>query len=272
VKRIILILHWLNFDTALGAVVTSLFIAQNLGADVPAIAFLALFIAVLSIYNFDHLLDAQRIRGVAQSGRHRYYQQNFRVLSIYQLLLLILILIISWYVPGNIARTGVILAVISLIYFLLLFIILPKNFFFKEIYISIVYVSGLILAPVVTSNHAPVIIDYLLWTEVFLLALTNTFILAWFDYDIDAKEEHISIAQLVGKTTIYRWSFVFLGLEVLIVIASVIISPMFESQLIIIAMSLPLLFSLLFKSFFRKKDIYRVVGDAIFIIPVVSLI
>ena len=107
-KRIFLILHWLNYDTAFGAVVTSLFITQNLGSNVPDIAFLALFIAVLAIYNFDHLLDAQRIRGVAQSGRHRYYQEHFKTLSIYQLALLILLIFVSWYVPENIARAGIV--------------------------------------------------------------------------------------------------------------------------------------------------------------------
>jgi len=262
----------LNFDTALGAVITSLFIAQNLGVTVPVVAFLALFFAVLSIYNFDHLLDAQRIREQAQSGRHRYYQRNFKTLSIYQLSLLILLLFCSWHMPGDIARAGIVLAVISLIYFLLLFIILPKNFFFKEVFISIVYVSGLVLAPVVTSSHLPQVADYLLWVEIFLLALANTFILAWFDYDIDAREGHVSIAQLIGEKLIYRMSFIFLAVVGLLIIFSGVISPGFESQFIIIAMVIPLLSSLLFNSFFRKNETYRIVSDAIFIIPIISFI
>ena len=203
---------------------------------------------------------------------HRYYQRNFKILSIYQLSLLILLLFSSWQVPENIARAGIVLAVISLIYFLLLFIILPKNFFFKEVFISIVYVSGLILAPVVTSSHLPQVADYLLWAEIFLLALANTFILAWFDFDIDAKEGHVSIAQLIGEKSIYQLSFIFLGVVGLLIIFYAVFSPGFESQFIIIAMAIPILFSLLFSSFFRKNETYRVVSDAIFIIPLISII
>jgi 4-hydroxybenzoate polyprenyltransferase len=272
VKRIFLILHWLNYDTAFGAVVTSLFITQNLGSNVPDIAFLALFIAVLAIYNFDHLLDAQRIRGVAQSGRHRYYQEHFKTLSIYQLALLILLIFVSWYVPENIARAGIVLAVISLIYFLLLFIILPKKFFIKEVLISIVFVSGLVLAPAVTGPYLPLASDYLLWGEIFLLALTNTFILAWFDYDIDAKEGHVSIAQLLGKKSIYRISYLLLGVLGLLIVISLILFSDLKSQVIVSAMSIPLLASLGLSRQFRKNEFYRIASDAIFIIPIISLI
>lgn len=270
-KRTFLILHWLNYDTAVGAVVTSLFITQNLDSDVPFIAFLALFIAVLSIYNFDHLLDAQRIKGIAQSGRHRYYQDNFKKLSIYQLLLLVILLIVSWYVPENIARAGIVLAIISLIYFLLLFIILPKSFFLKEVLISIVFVSGLVLAPAVTGSHLPLASDYLLWVEIFLLALTNTFILAWFDYDIDANEDHTSIALLIGKKLTCQLSYLLLGILGLLIAISIILFSNLESQLIVIAMGISLLASLLLSRHFRKYEIYRIASDAIFIIPIVSL-
>ena len=217
-------------------------------------------------------MDAQRIKGQAQSGRHKYYQQNFKMLSIYQLSLLIVLLLASWYVPENIARAGIVLAVISLIYFLLLFIILPKNFFFKEVFISVVYVGGLILAPVITCSHPPLVSDYLLWLQIFILALTNTFILAWFDYDIDAKEGHVSLAQLFGKKSIYRLSFVLLGIVGMLIIISFGIAPYLDSHFIIVAMTLPLIFSLQFNTYFRKNEIYRVVSDAIFIIPVLSLI
>ena len=270
-KRIFLALHWLNYDTAVGAVVTSLFITLNLGADVPGIAFLALFIAVLSIYNFDHLLDSQRIKGIAQSERHRYYQENFKTLSIYQLLLLVILLIVSWYVPENIARAGIILAVISLIYFLLLFIILPKSFFLKEVLISIVFVSGLVLAPAVTGPHLPLASDYVLWGEIFLLALTNTFILAWFDYDIDVKEGHISIALLIGKNLIFRLSYILLGVLILLIVISILLFTNLESQIIVIAMSIPLLASLHFSRHFRENELYRIASDAIFIFPIIIL-
>ena len=68
VKHISLKLHWMNFDTAFGAAITSLFIANGIGSNVPEIATIALVLAVMAIYNFDHLIDAKRITGLAISG------------------------------------------------------------------------------------------------------------------------------------------------------------------------------------------------------------
>ena len=80
----------MNFDTALGAVITSLFIANYIGSVIPEIALFALFLTVLVIYNFDHLLDAKRVTRKASSARHSFYQQNLKALAIYQLFLLVM--------------------------------------------------------------------------------------------------------------------------------------------------------------------------------------
>ena len=171
-KRIASVLHWMNFDTAVGAAITSLFIANIIGSAVPLIAIIALLIAVLTIYNFDHLLDAKKISGIAISGRHRFYQQNFSKLAIYQLILLISLLVISWFVPASIAQSGIILAVITLIYFLLLFIVLPYRFAFKELMIAMVFASGLFLGPVSVIPNLVISLEIiLLWLEIFLLAM-----------------------------------------------------------------------------------------------------
>ena len=64
-RDILLVLHRTNFDTAIGAVITSLFIANIIGSEVPDVVTVALLLVVLAIYNFDHLLDAKKIQGIA---------------------------------------------------------------------------------------------------------------------------------------------------------------------------------------------------------------
>jgi len=271
VKKVLLLLHWLNFDTAIGAAITSLFIARNINTHVPVVAIAALALTVLAIYNFDHLLDAKQIKGVASTGRHKYYQENFKWLSIYELVLLVSLLIITLFVPLEIVKAGIVLAVISLIYFLLLFIIMPNQFIFKEVVIALVFVSGLFLSPLAISHDYDMTILFL-WGQIFLLALANTFIFAWFDYEVDRQEGHTSLAQALGKHKIYFLSLVILSILALTVIVDGFIMVNWENQLIISLMGVMLLLTLILGKYTYHHELYRVVGEAIFLIPIIGLI
>ena len=271
VKRLFFILHWLNFDTAMGAGITSLFVARYLVVEVPSTAIATLVLAVLAIYNFDHLIDARQIKGTAISARHRFYQQNNRLLSNYQVLLLLALLVLSWFVPAAIARAGIVLGSIILIYFLLLFIVLPKRFVFKEIVIAVVYVCGIFLAPVATAasllpNIAP------LWLELFLLALANTLIFAWYDYELDRQEGHSSLAQVFGKKAIYRITVVILLALALTIIWQLLQGENQFYQGIIAGMALVLALNLLSYSFAGQNELFRFFGDAIFLLPLIAFL
>ena len=262
----------MNFDTALGAAVTSLFVANIIGTSVPHIATGALILAVLAIYNFDHLLDAKKINGVAISGRHQFYQRNFTKLAIYQLFVLTALLVISWFMPAIIAKAGIILAVITLIYFLLLFIVLPHRFVFKEVMIAIVFTCGLFLAPVsVISGQAISFEITWLWLEIFLLAMANTLIFSWFDYENDMKEGHSSLAKIVGTKTINILSFLVLAILGITIIVSLLNDRFWLDQLIIFIMGLVLLVSLLVGKKMKDERL-RIASEAIFLIPLVGLI
>lgn len=270
--RIAFILHWMNFDTAIGAAITSLFIAKIIGSVVPIIATIVLLIAVLAIYNFDHLLDAKKIRGTAISGRHRFYQQHFNSLAIYQLILLVALLISSWFLPATIAQAGIILAVITLIYFLLLFIVLPNQFASKELMIAVVFASGVLLAPISVKSAQMFSLEILLlWLEVFLLALANTLILAWFDYNNDKKEGQSSLAQIVGFKTVRTLSFIALVVLLAIIIISLVNGSFWADQLVFFMMGMILFVSLVLGTQAKLQDALRIAGETIFLIPLVRL-
>ena len=263
-------LHWINFDTALGAAITSLFIADCLGTEIPVVAVVTLFIAVLSIYNFDHLMDARRVHTVAKSKRHRFYQQHLRLLSIYQLILIFGLIIIIWYLPTDILRAGLILALVTGIYFILLFFIFPNKFLLKEIMIAAVYSLALFLAPVYTNNADTSWL--VLWLQILILAIANTLIFAWYDYEIDVSEGHTSLAGNLGKKSIYRMIMAVLGLSVFLVVYQLLITGIVFAQIIILIMTLVLLFSLLAHKYLSRKELYRVVGDAVFLIPAITFL
>lgn len=270
-KRLLLVLHWLNLDTAIGAGITALFVARHLGVVIPATVVLSLALAVLAIYNFDHLMDARQITGTARSARHRFYQQNAPMLARYQVVLLLALLAASWYVPAAIVRAGIVLAAVALIYFLLLFIVLPKRFLFKEVIIAAVYVCGIFL-PVVAGNRVPVGHILPLWMQLFLLALGNTLIFAWFDYDLDRQEGHASLARVLGRKTIYWLSLALLLILGLSVAGHLLAGNNFCYQLIIALMAMVLAFNLLLHKYTGRYEIFRLAGDAIFFLPLIGLL
>lgn len=273
VKRILLILHWMNFDTALGAAITSLFIAKYIGSVVPVVATSALFVSVLAIYNFDHLLDAKKIVGIALSARHRFYQRNLKVLSVYQMAILLILLVNCWFLPAIIAKAGIILAVIALIYFLLLFIVLPNRFVFKEVMIAAVFVSGLFLASIVVSSlHTISLPMFLLWLQVFLLALINTLIISWFDYEYDLKEGHTSLAQILGKNNVRQISFILLTILLLIIVFSLLNGDLWQDQAIIACMGMVLMFCLVLSKKVHANEVFRLLVEAIFLIPILRFL
>ena len=263
----------MNFDTAIGAAVTSLFIAKIIGTVVPQMTNVGLILAVLAIYNFDHLLDAKQISGEAISARHRFYQQNFTQLAIYQLVLLVALLVISWYVPVAITKAGIILAVITLIYFLLLFIVLPQRFAFKEIMIAAVFACGLFLAPLSVMSTQGISLDIvMLWLEIFLLAIANTLIFSYFDYENDIKEGHSSLAQIVGAKKIQSLSFLVLASLLIIILFSLTNDTLWIDQIIILIMGLVLFGSLILGKHVKQNENLRIAAEAIFFIPLIRLI
>ena len=252
-NRLLRTLHWINIDTAAGAVVTSLFVAQCMGSTIPWVASLTLFLAVLAIYNFDHLMDARRVTTTARSARLRFYQQNLKALSIYQLILMVGLITIIWYLPVDILRAGLVLALVTGIYFILLFFVFPNKFLLKEIMIATVYTLALFLAPVYT-NPSPGPDNYwlILLLEILLLAIANTLIFAWYDCEIDVREGHTSLAGNLA----FKLHF----------------SPPVLQQVIILLMALTLSLCLVASRSLRKNERYRIVGDAVFFLPIISLL
>lgn len=263
----------MNVDTAIGAAITSLFIAKSLNSEVSQVATAALVLVVLAIYNFDHLVDAKKIKGVAISGRHRFYQLNFTRLAIYQLFLLIALLVTSWYLPPMIAQAGIILAVITLIYFLLLFIIAPNHFAFKEIMIATVFTCGVFLAPFISNANSVLSVNILLlWMQIFLLAMANTLIFSWLDYKTDNQEGHSSLAQIIGSETVRTLSFFILALLAVSITISLTLNTTWINQLIITVMGSVLLMCLVLGKQSKVNNGLRIMGEAIFLIPLIHIL
>ena len=112
--------HLLNIDTAIGAVVSSNFIAKILGFTLPWTINASLFISVLIIYNFDHLSDAHKITGQAQTVRHQFYKDYNLTLKLLQIVLMLTGVWLIYLLPVEIIKGGAIVVLTIVLYFILL--------------------------------------------------------------------------------------------------------------------------------------------------------
>ncbi|MEN8247805.1 MAG: hypothetical protein ABFS32_02645 [Bacteroidota bacterium] len=271
-KRIFSIVIWLNIDTAIGASITSMFIAQYLEVNIQLPALVALIITILLIYNFDHLIDANRSGEKSLNDRNRFYKDNKNALIGYEIILLVLLLAVSWYIPFEILLRGAILALFTALYFLLLFILLPQQFVFKELITAIVFMLGLFLIPVMELSEIINNRFLLLVVQIFLLALVNTFVISWYEYESDKQDAQPSIAIVVGKKAVYILSILGLILYLVTLFYSFIIGIYWIHIITLELMGSILFLSLVLNRYLVKNQAYRMVVDSIFIIPVISLI
>lgn len=272
-KRLFNLLHWVNLDTAIGAVITSAFIAECLNSRIPVEASITLFLAVLSIYNFDHLMDARKMKAKAQTARHRFYQDNMKKLSIYQLLLMAGLITIIWYLPAAIIRAGIVLALTTGIYFILLFFVFPSRFMLKEIMIALVYSLALFLAPVYINEQISLHPDaVILFFEILLLAVSNTLIFSWYDLDSDLNDGHTSLARNLGKAAVFKVVVFALAILSLLTIYQATTTGQYFEQMLILIMTLILLYVLMAQKKLSNKERFRVAGDAVFFVPIFKLL
>lgn len=265
--------HLLNIDTALGAVVSCNFFAKILGLPLPWSINASLFISVLIIYNFDHLSDAGKISGQAQTVRHQFYKDNDFMLKLLQFALMLSGIFLIYFLPQEIIKAGGFIVLSILLYFIVLEIIPIRFIFFKEVSIAAIYTLAIVLAPAILSIK-PISAELVLLTgQIFLLAFMNLIIFSVFDKDVDEQEGHPSLVYIVGVKRITGWTYAMFALFFTCVLFSFIfIGSQWEAQIIILIMGLILLLLLSRVNFFKQNDRFRIVGDSVFLLPGIFLL
>lgn len=143
------ILHYLSIDVALGACAGMYFFARLLDIPLFGMAYLILALSVWVIYTFDHLLDAKFSPGKLESPRHLFHHDHFKALVILVLLATGVVLGLAWFfLPSTaIFIAGAFLAALILGGMLLTQKFKEKLGPFKESITALLYVTGLLLLP-----------------------------------------------------------------------------------------------------------------------------
>ena len=258
----------LSLDVMIGAVVTSVFLAKQMGVTPTPYSFWALGLTVWLIYTFDHLTDAAKISGQALSYRHRLHQVFFLPIAIVAACVAIADIFCILHLPIMTIYWGLIGAVAVAMYFLVMRV-RPSGFHLgKEPTVALTYVFGVLLPPFSISQvlgQEAIVLGLML----FGTALSNLFLFAAMEIDVDCKEGHPSIAKSLGSNTSLR---LFTALSTLVLASAMLYSIWdFAVGLVFGAMAMSLLAINLMPSQ-RRKYAYRVVGDGVFLLPGIALL
>lgn len=262
--------RWLNIlsiDVAGGAVVGALFFARIFNVMVLPQGLLVLGLTVWIIYTADHLIDARKIKQQASTERHRFHQKYFNVLAVVVMVTAAVVLVQLFFIRKTVFVEGLGLALAIVIYFLF------QRFlkFFKELIGAVLYLGGVLLIPITINN------DGLTWPQLILIAqfamtaLINLLLFSWFDKHRDEQDKHTSFATMLGDNATRR-SLLFLFFVQAVLAGIQFTLANYKPTVILVLMNFVLFLILINRSFFEKNDRYRLLGDAVFWLPVIYIL
>jgi hypothetical protein len=263
IERAYRFLNLLSIDIAIGAIACGMYFAWVLHVHVRPYALASLGITVWIIYTADHLLDAWKVKGRASTERHRFHQDNFTILVVLLTIAIVIDFILIFFIKRPVLFAG--LYMIGLVVVYLLFH--NKLTFLKEFFVALLYCIGVLL-PSLTVTDVPIEMKHhVLFTSFFLMALINLLLFSLFDRKNDEKDKRQSFVTLFGERNTRT---------VIIILSSVNMTLLFylffgwnETLVVIIpfVMSIALTIIMIFSKWFEKNSRYRLLGDAIFLFP-----
>lgn len=263
-----------SIDVAAGSCAMSFLVATILNVEMPFVIYFSLFMSVWLVYTLDHLLDAKKIKNVALTLRHRIHQIYFRPIAWTWLTLFILTFTISvLYLPEISLKVGLIVSIFVIAHVFLVHVLGERFsiFFQKELLIAITYTIGILFGPISLAQDLP---GYAWWilVQIFLCAFINLLEFSYFDINVDQKQGQLSVASAIGKKSLEKLivAMIFIGI-VIQLFCFWHFEGVYVFQGIMSGMFATLLFIFLMKKLSSDNDNYRILGDLVFLYPIILL-
>ena len=261
-------LNILSIDVALGAVICAVFFSKILGVDILPYGIGALALTVWIIYTADHLRDAMLIEGEAASARHRFHQRHRIVLTITLIIAIGFNLVLLFYIRRELLFAGILLAVAVAVYLLF-----QRRFFYgKEIFVSAIYTAGVLLPSSVSTTEWLSLSEILVIVAFFLVALINLYLFSFFDHERDKRDRLFSFVTFIGPAKAKKFISGLFVAFFAIASTYVFLSDYSLSSVCIILMGSVLLWIFRNSDLFAKHERYRLIGDAVFFIPLMAVL
>jgi hypothetical protein len=262
------LINILSLDTVAGAIIGALFFAKLLNVHILPYGLIALGLTVWIIYTADHLRDARTIRNQASSERHRFHQLHFSPLLKLMLIALLIDTVMIFFMRKPVLEGGIVLAIVVALY------LLVQRYlkFLKELFIAALYTCGILLPSIAISSVKLTPLYILLIIQFFLIALLNLLLFSWFDKDTDRSDQQHSFVTILGESVAKKTICAIIILNFLCIIFIFGYSDSFELAVIYTLMNALLTFIFLGSKNLHRYSTYRILGDAVFLIPVIYLL
>lgn len=264
--------RFLSIEVMLDALAMAIFAVKWLHAEPPVSWWPVLCVSVWIIYTTDHLIDAWQLKGNSTIARHQFHYKNFfPLISAVFILSAVNLFVIFNFFEIEIIVTGILLALLVMVYFTALFFKNRLTFSLpKELIVALVFVSGVWFTPLLIESQNA---DILTVVVVFIfvgLAFCEGVMVSWFEYAQDKKDSHTSFAFVYGKVISRK----MLRLILLIICISIIFLFRFSTGLVentglivLLTMDIVLIMVISRPDWFAKNGLYRIVGDLVFMLP-----
>jgi 1,4-dihydroxy-2-naphthoate octaprenyltransferase len=257
----------LSLDVAVGAVICSLYFSKLLSVTARAQEMVALGFTVWIIYSVDRLLDVRTLSNTAATERHQFHQQYQKPLWILSILTGLITLCFVYFLRSPILVGGIFLSLTSGLYLLL-----QKYLKMKEFFVAVVYTAGILLTSLAITTVEISYEEGLLIMQFFMVALINLLLFSWFEYDADKQDGNASFAIGFGKKTTRKWVLSLSAINCFVTIWVLTQTAWQLPSLLFLLMTIVLIIIFIFPTYFQVGQRYRMIGDAVFFIPVIGLL
>lgn len=262
-----------SLDVVAGAIISARWIANYFEVNIPFNVILALGLSVWLIYTVDHLLDARKLKSKDALFRHLVHYENAPyIFGLMAVVSMLLIFLLQEFSP-DLLLYGLGLGAIVVTYLTVIHFVRKKPYWGKEWFVAIVYASGICLPAFVYLQTVPLVLIYF-WIQLFLLASINLLLFNMIEYRADKSQGFNSFATVWGADTTRKIILLLLSIFIIIWSTSFLIfeaDELLDYQAIFILMASVLAMVLSKEVVLREEEWYRVIGDIVFILPIIEV-
>lgn len=267
VFRIFQYLNAVSIDIVAGAIAGALFFGKIFQVQIKSIGLVALGLTVWVIYTVDHLRDARRIPHPATTLRHRFHQENFRLLTYLLCAAFIVDAVAIFFIRKQVFEWGLLLTGAVILYLLF-----HRSLrFLKELFVASLYTAGVVLLSVSVTPLNLRTTQYLLILQFAIAAWTNLVLFSWFDRTFDQRNDQNSFVTILGGKAAQIFLYCIFGVSLLLSVGQLLLGTPVVPVLILFMMNATLFVIFMFREPLEADEKYRLIGDAVFLFPFLLL-
>lgn len=272
-KNIYQFINTLSFDVVIASAMTGIFACKVLSINIDYWWLLIIMLSVWVMYTADHLSDAWKRKNEITINRHLFHYHHFKsILPFWALAAIACVYLGITKLSSEIVFIGFLIGIGVMLYFAAIYFTgnTKPIFLQKELTIALIYVGGIWMAPVIWYGKNPDSMIWAIMANLVLLAWAEGIIVSWYEFSEDTADRHVSFTVLFGRNRSRKFIFLLLLIVLIFSISGLLMN--LNNSTLLVAFSIQMLMSIvlvaliLFPDGFKKNEIYRYVGEAVFML------